>query len=201
MVVLLMQQSPVGARGGIVSALDSDVHEYFVDHRPDWVVDVATFLDQVGESQVLLVVAVVIAALWWVRLRPSMLPFTVPLSVAVNELVVVIIKDIVDRERPEQAQQLVEATSASLPSGHSASAAALATSIVLIRALAAQGPRRWVVLDATVMVFAMAAGLARLVLGVHWFSDVLVGWFIGFVVSVVIARAASKIPVCRPSTN
>jgi undecaprenyl-diphosphatase len=177
------------------------VHDFFVDHRPGWLVDVSKFFDTYGTSEMLLGVAVIVALVWVVRTRPPLLPLAIPVSVFVNAVVVAVIKDVVDRERPEMSQRLVEATSASLPSGHTASAAALVASILTVRSLTRGGKRRWTVQDAALILFAFMAGVARLVLGVHWLSDVLVGWFIGAVIGVLIARLTSKVLSCRPSTS
>lgn len=197
----LTQHLSAAARVDALGSIDSSVHDFFVDQRPGWLVDVSKFFDAYGTSEMLLGVAVIVALVWVVRTRPSLLPLAIPVSVFVNAVVVAVIKDVVDRERPEMSQRLVEATSASLPSGHTASAAALVASILTVRSLTRGGKRRWTVQDAALMLFAFVAGVARLVLGVHWLSDVLVGWFIGAVIGVLITRLTSKVLSCRPSTS
>lgn len=80
-----------------------------------------------------------------------------------------------DRPRPELWPRLVEETSASFPSGHSTFAAALAATVVI---LCWQRPYRWQVL-ALAAALAALAGFSRVVLGVHYPTDVLVGWITG----------------------
>ena len=84
-------------------------------------------------------------------------------------------KGLNSRRRPDDARiPLVRRlrhppTSASFPSGHSASAAAFATAVTL------EAP----VLAPPVIVLAGAVGLSRVVTGVHYPSDVLAGFAIG----------------------
>ena len=199
--VLVAQEVPALLRAGLTSSIDSGVHDFFVNHRPHWVVEIAKFLDRFGSSEILLLVAVFIGVTWLARVRTTKLPIAVPTSIVVNMVVVAVLKKMVDRPRPDIAQQLVEATSASLPSGHAASASALVTAILLVRSRTMDDWRRWSILDYTLVAFALVSGVARLILGVHWLSDVLAGWFIGVLISVVTVRIASKILPCRPNTN
>ena len=83
-------------------------------------------------------------------------------------------KGLNSRRRPQADIPLVRRlrhppTSASFPSGHSASAAAFAAAVAL------EAP----VLAAPVIVLAGAVGLSRVVTGVHYPSDVLAGFAIG----------------------
>ena len=83
-------------------------------------------------------------------------------------------KGLNSRRRPQAEIPLVRRlrhppTSASFPSGHSASAAAFATAVSL------EAP----VLAPPVIVLAGAVGLSRVVTGVHYPSDVLAGFAIG----------------------
>lgn len=80
-----------------------------------------------------------------------------------------------DRARPELWPRLVEETSASFPSGHSTFAAALAATVII---LCWARPYRWPVVCAAI-VLAFLAGFSRVVLGVHYPTDVLVGWITG----------------------
>jgi membrane-associated phospholipid phosphatase len=83
-------------------------------------------------------------------------------------------KGLNSRSRPHAEIPLVRRlrhppTSASFPSGHSASAAAFATAVTL------EAP----VLGPPIIVLAGAVGLSRVVTGVHYPSDVLAGFAIG----------------------
>ena len=107
--------------------MEHSIWEFFVGHRPGWLVDVAKFLAFVGDETVLLPVTLVVAIVMLVRGRRTVAgiaPFAAMLSTAV---VVALSKSAIGRERPPLAQRLVDVSSASLPSGHAAYAAALAT--------------------------------------------------------------------------
>ncbi|MCP2041198.1 undecaprenyl-diphosphatase [Neisseria sp. HSC-16F19] len=94
---------------------------------------------------------------------------------ALSTAIMSVAKAFFDRARPELWPRLVEETSASFPSGHSTFAAALAVTVVL---LCWQRPYRWPVLVLAVALAALA-GFSRVVLGVHYPTDVLVGWITG----------------------
>ena len=155
--------------------MDNSLWEFFVGHRPGWLVDIAKVLAFVGDETVLLPVTLVAAMVMLARGRrtvAAVAPFAAMLSTSV---VVALSKSAIGRERPPLAQRLVDVSSASLPSGHAAYAATLAT----VAWMACAGRPRataWRVCAAAV---AVAAGTARMVLGVHWASDVLAGWLIG----------------------
>lgn len=94
------------------------------------------------------------------------------LGIALTAVVVLIIKFSVRRSRPagEWGQIYRKADPHSFPSGHAARAAMLA---VLGLAL---GPA-W--FGALLLVWAPLVGLARVATGLHFVSDVLVGWLLG----------------------
>lgn len=78
------------------------------------------------------------------------------------------------RARPELVPHLDTVTSLAYPSGHAVNAAAIA---LLAALLIARGPRAgWVAMAAAA---AATVGLSRLMLGVHWPSDVVGGWMWG----------------------
>lgn len=98
----------------------------------------------------------------------------------VTQAIVMIVKQVFARGRPETALGL--ATGYSFPSGHTTTAAILACSIAWL----AYRHIRNRYMPATVLVFAMAwvvlMALSRLVLGVHYFTDVLGGASLGLAI-------------------
>jgi undecaprenyl-diphosphatase len=84
----------------------------------------------------------------------------------------------VDRERPDIAQ-LVGHSGASFPSGHSAAAAACWAAIALV--VTRHESRRIRVVGAGVAVLiAVAVAASRVLLGVHWLTDVVAGLVVGW---------------------
>jgi membrane-associated phospholipid phosphatase len=82
----------------------------------------------------------------------------------------------IGRLRPDANPHLVEVATLSFPSGHSANAVMTYVAIALF--LAPQERGRWYSLTAAVAL-ALIIGLSRVMLGVHYPSDVVGGWAFG----------------------
>lgn len=97
------------------------------------------------------------------------------------------LKLLIDRDRPDIAQ-LSESAGSSFPSGHTAAAAACWAGIMLVLARRRSAPVRRVAAALAVFIAGTVAA-TRVLLGVHWLSDVvaglLVGWGWWMVVTVV----------------
>ena len=88
------------------------------------------------------------------------------------------LKLIVDRDRPDIAQ-LAGHSGPSFPSGHSAAAAACWAAIALV--VARRSSRNYRFLAATLAaVVAVVVATTRVLLGVHWLSDVVAGVVVGW---------------------
>ena len=105
------------------------------------------------------------------RRRDAFLLLAVALG---GRLLVWLLKDIVARPRPGIEEHLVAVGSASFPSGHAANG------LITWLALALLLPRRArSALVAAALRLSARIGLSRVVLGVHWPSDVIGGWALG----------------------
>ncbi|WP_098467830.1 phosphatase PAP2 family protein [Serinibacter salmoneus] len=132
----------------------------------------------VGVAVVPLAVTLALAARrrWWAAA-------TFLLASAASALVVQALKWLFDRDRP--LDMLVTSDAGSFPSGHTANAATLA----MLAWLAWR--RWWVATIGVAWVLAMAA--SRLVLSVHWFTDVVAGALIGAGVAALVVAAMTAL--------
>lgn len=118
----------------------------------------------------------VAAWLAW-RRRPVSAVYAV-LTIVVGLQVAPTVKEVVRRPRPDLLDPVAGAGGYSFPSGHAVGVTVMAlTMLVVLLPLLRVGWRRAVVLIAIGGVVAMC--LARLVLGVHYLSDVLAGVLLG----------------------
>ena len=145
---------------------------------PHWLESTMIDVTALGGGTVLTIAVVLAlgalaAARLWVT-AGLVLAATVSGSLAVD-----FAKQIIARARPEVVPHLVEVSSLSFPSGHSANSAIVYLTLATLLTQAIRGPalRRYVVGAAIVLVFAI--GVSRIYLGVHWPSDVLAGWSFG----------------------
>lgn len=89
-----------------------------------------------------------------------------------------LLKNVFDRPRPEYSA-IAEALSASFPSGH---AMLSAVTYLTLGALLARLSDRWrvkIFFYAVAVVLTVLVGISRVVLGVHFPSDVIAGWALG----------------------
>lgn len=95
-----------------------------------------------------------------------------------------IVKTLMGRTRPPGAEQFESDLDKSFPSGHSMEGIYLylAVGLILIHLGRAQGRRGVQVIGAVLVLIGPMIGLSRLVLGVHWPSDIAAGWAFGSVV-------------------
>lgn len=102
-------------------------------------------------------------------------------TVGVGRLLVELAKIGFHRPRPPSADRLADVTSLSFPSSHASGAVLTFAAICVVFD---SGPAGWIASG----VFAVAIGLSRVVLGVHWPSDVVAGWGFGLAWIMLCAR-------------
>ncbi len=145
----------------------------------------AGILDTLGSLQVWVIVTLAVALLAMERGRQATL--VVLGCVALAEATSLVLKHLADRARPPAAalQGLLDP---GFPSGHTARVTAL---LVLI--LAWWVPRgRWATVGVIVVIPALAMGIARVIVGEHYPSDVVGGWLVGIGATSMVLLAVSR---------
>jgi undecaprenyl-diphosphatase len=110
-----------------------------------------------------------------------------------------VMKALFGRERPPVTLHEVSVGLAAFPSAHATDAAAFFGAAALTLALAV-ARHRWVKALLLVGAAALAGlvGLSRLVLAVHWLSDVVAGWALGTAVATAVVMSAWFATSARP---
>jgi membrane-associated phospholipid phosphatase len=177
--------------------IDSAIHEWAL--AAPWAVATSRVLASLGSVYVASVVAAVaVVVLLLARRRRTAL--AVALVAVVALLLTHYLTLVVDRERPTWPDPFVTLSDPAFPSGHAT--AGIAVWCVCGIALGTLvRDRSWeVVLALPFVVLGVAIGISRLVLGVHWPSDVVGGWCVALAVAGVVS-AAVLIPPRRAGTS
>ncbi len=99
-------------------------------------------------------------------------------TLVVAGLLDALLKLLIDRPRPNLPSAIAHAPGGSFPSGHALTAVVGTATIVLILLPVLHGPWRTVAWVVAVLV-SVLSGTCRILLGVHYVSDVLAGWALG----------------------
>jgi undecaprenyl-diphosphatase len=135
-------------------------------------------LTQLGGAVVLFPVALFVAVVESARGKAAVVTSFLLLAVGGQFLVVNAIKGVVERARPDLVR-LTGFSGSSFPSGHAAAAAASLAAFALVLGRRRSRPVR-TTLAASAVGLAVAVASTRVLLGVHWLTDVLAGLAIGW---------------------
>jgi undecaprenyl-diphosphatase len=162
----------------VLAGIDSSVAEWGNHHASAWSHDALTVVTYLGETVTVVVVAVIVAIVDFRRTRNRWVaPFLLTVIVG-DKLLTGAIKELVDRARPT-----IEAVAATLgpsfPSGHTSTAAASWAAFALV-AGRWWGRPSWPALAGTAVGIAVGVAASRVLLDVHWLTDVLAGLALGW---------------------
>ena len=173
---ILAELAESGRPGGHWGALDDAVAAGLQAQADRAVLRLFAALTHLGDAWALTAATLVIGAALWVR-QHRLLAIGWLVALAGNGALTKILKQVFERVRPEHVHGIAQADGFSFPSGHtSGSMAAYAMLAYLATRLL---PRHWhlpVVMMAGAVIF--TAGWSRVVLQVHYASDVLAGWLL-----------------------
>ena len=198
--VLGVVSEDVVARNGL-EVHDAANLQLFTSHRSPMLIAAARLVTNLGSVAVLIPLALIAGLILWLRGARLVVAAAPALSLGVAGFCAAVAKQLVGRSRPPTSIRLVSETESSFPSGHSTDSAALYLAFALIVAVVLF---RRPIARALTIGFAglgvFAIGVSRLILGVHWPTDVLAGWALGVIVAVVVTTTALLISRQVPTT-
>jgi len=176
--LLLALLAVVVRQTDVLAGIDSSVAGWGDHHGSAWTHDALTLVTYLGETVTVTVVAIVVAAVEYARTRSRWVVLFLLAVILGDKLLTAAVKELVDRARPE-----IEAVAATLgpsfPSGHTSTAAASWAAFALV-AGRWWGRQAWPALAGGAVGIAVAVALSRVLLDVHWLTDVLGGLALGW---------------------
>jgi membrane-associated phospholipid phosphatase len=192
-VVLLL--ATVAVAFGATDPLDARLQSVLGAPRGSQVAHIALGVTSLGDTvplvTLLLLAGVVAPMRWRGGWRVLILPIV---ATAVGQLLCDLLKLAVARPRPPARLWAGSASGFAFPSGHATSSMAGFLTLALLVAVGLPAGRRRVLVVASGVVLAVLVGLTRVVLSVHWATDVIGGWALGVVVAVAVLALAGRTP-------
>ena len=145
---------------------------------PSWVGDVARDITALGSTDILWCAVLAVAGFLILDRRYRATVFVV-VAVLSGWAVSFALKDLFDRTRPTVVPHLMPAHFSSFPSGHSMMAAVVYFTLGSLLSSLVKRRRLKVYFLTLAAILSVLVGLSRLVLGVHYPTDVAAGWAAG----------------------
>jgi membrane-associated phospholipid phosphatase len=164
---------------GTLVHVDQSVAQWGYDHASRLSNDGLNAITTLGETWLVVVVATFLVAAQWIRRRPVRWIALYLACVILGENAAMhAIKQLVDRVRPA-LNPIAETLGPSFPSGHSSTAAAFWAAAALVLGRGAPRLARALLAGGAVAVAVAVAG-SRVLLDLHWLSDVVAGLALGW---------------------
>ena len=104
-----------------------------------------------------------------------------------------IIKNLVQRDRPDQIYHLIKQGGYSFTSGHSITSMFVFGMLIYLVRVNVQNRTAANILTVVLAIPMVCIGLSRIYLGVHYPTDVLAGWALGIAVMMVVIEIADRL--------
>ena len=168
--------------------LDRQIYQaMYAGHRPP-LLAAARFFTALGEPT-FLIAAGIACALWLFYAGHRHLPWALAAIVLVGRGLGEAQKYWIARVRPDAEPHLVVVKTSSFPSGHAASSMIFLLTIALVLTAGTRWSR---MAAAGAILLSLLIGTSRVMLGVHWPSDVVGGWAFGMLWVLVTLRLAGR---------
>ena len=176
LVFVFLARAYVG--GGLVVSFDDNVSRWVADTVPGWVEQIARVVTWLGGAiGAGMVTAVALVVLWRADRRRDALFLAG--AVGGITVLVAVLKAVYERARPDLGTVIALPHSYSFPSGHAATAVVLYGALGMLLAERASSRLRAVGWLVGAALLAFAIGTSRVLLNVHFVSDVAAGFAVG----------------------
>ena len=161
-----------------LAGLDEKIARWDVANGSSAAIGPARMITHLGDTVVVVTVLLATGLVDFARRRRAESVAFLGIAIAGEQLLVNGLKDLVDRARPDLLQ-LAGWEGPSFPSGHTAAAAVAWPAVALVAGRGCSRAVRSLLAGAAVLV-AVAVAATRVLLGVHWLTDVAAGLAIGY---------------------
>lgn len=166
-----------------ITQIDAEIMNFIAPFRNIGITKALIFLTFLANWQIIVSLSIVAIVILGLLRKKREIIFLITALIS-GEIIYSLFKLLIHRQRPDIKFFLISENGYSFPSGHAV------MSVVfygIISYFIYKICKKWwqkLILLSTFFIFIFLIGLSRIYLGVHWTSDIIVGWLLGFLILV-----------------
>jgi len=173
----------------IITNFESWAYTEITEHMSSVLNNIMIFITHIGDAIIVILICLGFFIIPKVR---SKYAIPVSIGVVVSTILNRLLKSVFSRERPD-ILSLISETDYSFPSGHAMINITLYTIVIIITCKYVNNVKlKWTIIIGC-SILTILIGFSRVYLGVHYITDIIGGWLIGFVVAIIIYLGWNKI--------
>ena len=145
---------------------------------PGWFEEMARDFTALGGIPILMMLCAAVSSYLWMDQKPRAALFIIVTALS-GLLVSTLLKEVIDRPRPDLVQASTRVYTSSFPSAHAMLSACVYLAFATLLAQAQRLKRQKTAVFLFCSMVIVLVGFSRIYLGVHWPSDVMAGWMAG----------------------
>lgn len=175
---------------GRAAAFDDPVRQFFYGLRGDVLTPVVVGITHLSNTKFIVALCLILLIL-----KPTRIRYGIPVSAGAIFVTIVnkTIKHLVQRPRPDDIVHLVSEGGFSFPSGHSITSMFVYGMLLYLICRYVKNRRLRIILSVLVAIPLVLVGPSRIYVGVHFPTDVLAGWCLGFAVLMIAIEILQRI--------
>lgn len=187
----------IAIKADYLYGFESWIYSEATEHMSDFLTTILIIITNIGGPIGIMCVCAIIFAIPKLRNRVA-IPVT--LAVTSSFFLNIILKQLFARERPN-ILRLVSESFYSFPSGHAMVNMALYSILIIYAYKLIKNKKLKYSIYAILTSLILAIGFTRIYLGVHYAGDIIGGWLIGFVVSIIVYSIMKKSTILNYDKN
>ena len=146
------------------------------------------------------IAVILLTVIFCILINNKKISFTILLNVVIATILNILLKNIIQRQRPDDFR-LISETGYSFPSGHSMVSMAFYGFLIYLSIKYLKNRKLKVILITSLSILIILIGISRIYLGVHYTSDVIAGFLISACYLIVYTSLVKKYIIEREEKN
>lgn len=173
----------------VLSSADNSINLFFSNSGNLFIINISKIIGYIFEPLNVIILSIIIAFFLFIQ-KYKREAVTFAVSMLAGGAFMYLVKEIVQRARPENA--LILESSSSFPSGHALISLIFFGFLTYLALKNIKSKTYKTILSIVLIMIILFIGASRLILNVHWFSDVLAGWLLGLSILLGVISAEKR---------